>query len=329
MLKIGFYLAILVLFIGLIGVYSLNSAPDGFSKDVLFEIKKGDSLSGIGTRLKKDNLIKSVNFLKMVGKILGADKKIKVGFYNLEAGTGVYAILNKFTGGKVYTIKVIIPEGADNRIVARIMMKHKLVNSTNFLRLALLPSFVKEFNIPAGRGTEGFLFPDTYMIPWGASSKQIIKMMVANFKKRVGQDIINKMKNSSIGFYKSLILASIVEREARTKKERPIIAGVFLNRFRKRIKFESCATIQYILGEVREKLLFSHLRIKSPYNTYQNYGFPIGPIANPGLSAIKAAAMPVQSDYLYFVSKNNGSHYFSKTVAEHNRAAQKYQWSKK
>ncbi len=329
MFKMVFYLVIIVVFLGLFGLYSLNSSPTEFNKDVLFEIREGDTLSGIGVRLKKNKLIESINFLKIVGKILGADKKIKVGFYNLEAGTGVYSILNKFTGGKVYTIKVVIPEGADNRIVAKILMSHKLVNSTNFLKLAKGDDFVKEFNVPTGRGSEGFLFPDTYMIPWGASAKQIIKMMVTNFKKRVGQDTISKMKNSSIGFYKSLILASIVEREAVTKKERPIIAGVFLNRFRKRIKFQSCATIQYILGEVREKLLNSHLRIKSPYNTYQNHGFPVGPISNPGLSSIKAATMPDQTGYLYFVSKNDGTHYFSKTGAEHNRAAQKYQWGKK
>jgi len=215
--------------------------------------------------------------------------------------------------------------------VARIIAASGLmIKEQDFLDAAADISLLREAGLeaalPAAKTTEGFLFPDTYMVPFGAKARDVVRMMLANFRQQIGRDLIARMAASPLGLYKTIILASIVEREAASSLERPKIAGVFVNRERIGMKFESCATIQYILGEVREKLFYSDLKRESPYNTYLHAGYPAGPIANPGKSSIAAAADPEKHDYLYFVSRNDGTHVFSKTGAEHNRAAKEFQW---
>ena len=304
----------------------INSSPYSKNEAVLFEIKRGSGLSSITEELSKKGLIRSVAFFKIMGKIKNAASRIKAGFYSITKDHSSTALLSLFIKGKVHKVKITIPEGKDNKQIAEIMEKKKLATKEEFLLAASNGKLLKTIGFDNYDTTEGFLFPDTYYMPWGATPQEIILIMLRTFKQRVSGTLLETMKKSRIGFYKSLILASIVAREAVIKKERPVIAGVFLNRYKRSMKFESCATIQYILGEVRKKLFYSHLKRQSPYNTYIHKGFPPSPIGNPGMSSIKAAANPEKHRYLYFVAKNDGSHHFSRSGREHNRAARKYQW---
>lgn len=306
----------------------LNTSPQAVSKKVLFQVPAGAGLAAVAGRLEQKKLIRSAAFFRILGRLRGVSRSIKSGYYSISGSEGSWRILSMIVEGKVHTVRVVIPEGLDNLHIARRLAKAGLVKERAFLSAASNGRLLAKYGFKARPTTEGFLFPDTYLFPWGVSAERLVEIMIENFRRQVGKDLLDKMRSASLGFYKTLILASIVEREAVSPKERPMIAGVFVNRYRKGQKFESCATIQYILGEVREKLLFSHLKIASPYNTYQNSGFPPGPIANPGLASLKAAAEPSRHNYLYFVSKNDGTHIFSQTVGQHNRAAQKYQWSK-
>ena len=319
--------AVILLVVIAIGAwFYLDSSPLASGRAFLYQVKSGTGFYKVAEDFSKAGVIRSISFFKFLGKIKGASSRIKAGFYKLDSGMASSDMLEALIEGRVHTERVTIPEGKDNRHVARIMAASSLVKEEDFLAAAADGSLLKEAGLPEAKTTEGFLFPDTYMIPWGTGAKDIVRMMLANFKRQVGKDLLEKMKASPLGFYNVLVLASIVEREAASPLERPRIAGVFVNRARIGMKFESCATIQYILGEVREKLFYYHLKIESPYNTYLHAGFPAGPIANPGRASIAAAAEPEKHDYLYFVSRNDGTHVFSKTGTEHNRAAREYQW---
>jgi UPF0755 protein len=256
---------------------------------------------------------------------------MQAGYYHLDSGMSAGGILDVLVSGKVHSERVTFPEGKENRDFARILAATGMIKEEDFLAAAKNPDALRDAGLDSvfrgAKTTEGMLFPDTYMIPWGTSAEDIVRMMLENFKHQVGDELIEQMAQSATGAYKTIILASIVEREAATPAERPRIAGVFANRVRIGMKLESCATIQYIIGEVRLKLFNSDLKRESPYNTYLYAGYPAGPICNPGLSSIRAAAEPDTHDYLYFVSRNDGTHVFSKTLSEHNKAANEYQWN--
>jgi UPF0755 protein len=309
----------------------LGSSPMEAGQLHLYHVRPGSGFYEVAEDLSRAGVIRSIRFFKLLGNIRNVSYRIKAGFYHLDSGMSAGAILDALVAGKVHSVRVTVPEGRDNRSVARIMAAAGLTTEEEFLAAAgnaeALRSYGLGSALPAAKSTEGFLFPDTYMIPWGSSARDIVNMMLANFRRQVGTELLGQMERSSTGLFRTVILASIVEREARSPAERPSIAGVFANRIRIGMKLESCATIQYILGEVRPVILFSDLRRESPYNTYLHAGYPVGPIANPGLASIRAAADPEKHDYLYFVSRNDGTHVFSKTLADHNRAARIYQWN--
>jgi len=310
----------------------LNSSPMEAGRSYLYHVRSGSGLYDVAEDLSGEGVIRSIRFFKFLGKLRDASSHIQAGYYNLDSGMTSGEILDVLVAGKAYSMRVTFPEGKENRDFARILASRGLVKEEEFLAAANNPDALRDAGLgsalPAAKSTEGFLFPDTYMIPWGSGAEEIVRMMLANFKHQIGSDFIESMEKSPTGLYKTIILASIVEREAATPAERPRIAGVFANRVRDGMKLESCATIQYILGEVRLKLYYSDLKRESPYNTYLYAGYPAGPICNPGLSSIRAAADPEKHDYLYFVSRNDGTHVFSKTGAEHNRAAREFQWGK-
>jgi UPF0755 protein len=298
-------------------------------RSYLYHVRSGSGFYEVAGDLSGEGVIRSIQFFKFLGKLRDVSSHIQAGYYYLDSGMSAGEILDVLTAGKAYSVRVTFPEGKENKDFARILAAKGLVKEEEFLAAANNPNALRESGLgsvlPAAKSAEGFLFPDTYMIPWGSSAEEIVRMMLANFKRQVGSERIAAMEQSSAGLHKAIILASIVEREAATPAERPRIAGVFANRVRIGMKLESCATIQYIIGEVRLKLYYSDLKRESPYNTYLYAGYPAGPICNPGLSSIKAAADPEAHDYLYFVSRNDGTHVFSKTLNEHNRAAREFQ----
>jgi UPF0755 protein len=221
----------------------------------------------------------------------------------------VYPVLAR--GSREY-VAVTIPEGLRVQDVARIFERKELLDGSVFLRLVNDTSFVRRLAVP-GRNLEGYLFPDTYYLEPVADNQEstVIKTMVDNFMRNV------EPLKCGDSLPAILTMASIVEKEARLDRERPLIASVFWNRLRLKRPIESCATVMYALAWKKTQLKESDLSLESPYNTYRYPGLPPGPICSPGRASLSAARHPDTTDYLYFVARGDGSHIFSCTYKEH------------
>jgi UPF0755 protein len=225
--------------------------------------------------------------------------------------------------GKVKMVNFTIPEGYHNRQIAELLFTKKLIDSKEkFFEIASDITLLRKYKIPA-QSVEGYLFPETYTIPLEYSTEKIIEMMIKRFFKNLST-IEESRSLSPEELHKKVIMASIVEREAKKKEEQPLMAGVFEKRFKINMPFESCATVQYLFEKPKKRLLEKDLLIESEYNTYLHKGYPPGPISNPGLPALNSAFRPIESDNLFFLVKPDGSHYFSKTHREHLDAKKKY-----
>ena len=208
-------LVIAIIAIGLVGAwYYLGSSPLAPGKTFLYHVKSGSGFYQVAEDLSSEGIIRSVTFFKFLGKLRDASARIKAGYYKMDSGMSAHAILNALIEGKVHTVRVTVPEGKDNRHIARIMAASGLVKEQDFLNAASDPALLREAGLeaalPAAKTSEGFLFPDTYMVPWGVNAKDIVRMMLDNFRRQIGKDLIAKMAASHLGLYKTIILASIV-----------------------------------------------------------------------------------------------------------------------
>jgi len=223
----------------------------------------------------------------------------------------------------VITYPVTFPEGYTIEQIADVLDRNELVEKKAFVSLAHNPAVLKKYNI-TGPSLEGYLYPDTYHLARGISSSAAVDTMVNRFRQLIGP-LEKRAEVVGMTIEDVIILASIVEKETGLAEERPMIASVFLNRLKQGMRLESDPTVIYGIKGFNGDLTRKDLREPTLYNTYVIRGLPIGPIANPGLEAIKAVLFPEETDYLYFVSKNDGSHQFSKTLSEHNKAVRLYQ----
>lgn len=309
-----------ILIAGLVG-YFWNLAPVAFQsrERQMVEIKFGASLREVGRLLESRGVIRNRWVYEMHVRFQPDRRMTKSGRYLLGPGMSVPRIVAEMHRGISPEIQVTIPEGLTNRETAALLARKGLVDSERFLSKLEDQAFMAGLleDIPLSILTEGFLYPDTYRFNLNATESQIIAIMVRRFRQ-IYQRYFNEIPEKE--FQKMLILASIVEKEAQKAADRPLIAGVFYNRLRRGYPLQSCATIQYALGERKERLLYEDLQIDSPYNTYKHYGLPPAPISNPGLNSLRAATLPAQVSYLYFVAKPDGSHVFSNTFEQHLQA---------
>ncbi len=286
-------------------------------------IDSGEPSSSVVKDLSSAGMIKSSVYFNYLIKFTRAGNKIKQGVYDINDGMSSRKILDLIISGKVKLITFTVPEGYNNRQIGDLLTSKKLSATREFfLSAASNRAVIDKFKIPATT-TEGYLFPETYSVPLNYPVDRIVEMMIKRFFKKL--DSIPETKGiSPKDLHAKVVLASIVEREAVRKEERPMMAGVFLTRIEKSINLESCATIQYLFDKPKKRLFESDLKIVSPYNTYINSGWPPGPISNPGLPALIAAFKPEKSDKLFFLLKPDGSHYFSATFKEHLEAKKKF-----
>ncbi|WP_147545539.1 endolytic transglycosylase MltG [Rubeoparvulum massiliense] len=297
---------------------------------VRVEIPSGATPKKIATILEENGLIRSgfiySYYLKWKGD--GVSSRLQAGTYDFVPGTSLEELTNKMVQGvvvQVDTKRITIPEGWNVNQIADYLSGEGLVNRDTFIQEINMGNFSYDFlsEITQEEGAnyrlEGFLFPDTYDVPKGASEHEIIDMMLRNFDKKVTAEIRTGFEQQRLSFYDAITLASIVEREVILDEERPIVAGVFYNRMEDHIRLESCATVQYVLGKQKDVITFDDLEVESPYNTYKHDGLPPGPIGNPGLASIQSVAAPQDNDYYFFVTKKDGSksHHFSRTYEEH------------
>lgn len=325
--KAGFYLLlVLALAIPTFFYFKSLTAPVLLNKDVTLIVPDKATTSAISRLLLEKELIRSDWLFKIYAKIQGFEGKLKAGEYHFTGQVTLEDIEERMSRGEVTTQNFTVPEGYTIEQTAELLANKGMVDPERFLDVAEHGDFSYDYLPPAGTEgrLEGFLFPDTYQVIKGWSEEQIIKMMLKRFDDIFTAEWHAQAKKMDMSVQEVVTLASIIEREAKVSADRPIISGVFHNRMGKGMYLESCATVQYALGEVKEVLLYEDLKIDSPYNTYLNGGLPPGPIANPGKDSLKAALYPEESNYLYFVAKPDGSHYFSRTLAEHNEAKRKY-----
>lgn len=323
--KVSIFIILFFLSFGSIFIIDLKlgSATGKGEFSYELEISPGEGYKTVSLELFQNKLIHSRKYFHFLLYVTRNTKNLKQGVYILNNGMNASEIIKILVSGKVKTITFTVPEGFHNRQIADLLTAKKLSPSREyFLEAASNPEILKKYNIPAST-VEGYLFPETYVVPYNYKTEQVIELMLKRFFKNL-QTIPEAKDISPQELHEKVILASIVEREAKKKEEQPLIAGVFLKRLKINMPLESCATVQYLFEKPKKRLLEKDLEIVSPYNTYLNKGYPPGPISNPGLPAIIAAFRPIESENLFFLVKPDGSHHFSKTHAEHLEAKKKY-----
>lgn len=300
-------------------VWNLAPVEPGVRTTQIFKVPYGASVRQIAQSLEKQGIIRNKTVFEIFIRLNPEKRMTKAGHYRIGPGMSVPEVVSELGSGKPQTIRITIPEGLTLKETAALLEKKGVADAAEFIQLASDPNFVNQVltSLQVKNGAEGYLFPDTYEFDLKVTAAEIVTQMLKQFEKVYQQHFgaFPKEKHNEI-----VTVASIIEKEAKRTDERPVIAGVFYNRLRRNYPLQSCATVQYALGKHKERLLYSDLQIKSPYNTYLNPGLPPGPIANPGLNSLKAAAFPSEVPYLYFVAKPNGAHIFSKTYTEHLQA---------
>ncbi|MDO5707740.1 MAG: endolytic transglycosylase MltG [Andreesenia angusta] len=318
---------VIVFTIVIAGTFFLNFRPVNSSDSEIIRvgIPQNSTTSDIGQILLDKGLIRN----KLAFKILARTKKVAAdlgtGTYDLSKSMNMNEIINKIASGEqTGDLKFTVPEGSEIVQMAEILKGLGMKDIDKFLELTKNPSnYISDYpflnDIPKGASLEGYLYPATYYLTDEDISNPdaIIRMMLDNFSTHFTDEIIEAGKNKGLGINQIVTLASLVEREAQVDTDRPLVSAVFQNRIKKDMYLESCASVQYIIGERKPVLSLEDTDIDSPYNTYRNGGLPPSPIASPGVKSLEAAVHPADVDYLFFIAKGDGTHIFSSTFDEH------------
>ncbi len=287
-------------------------------------IPDGSTFQFVASLLERERLIKSRSVFVLLGKSQSADRKVHAGEYELNPSMTPAEILSKLLNGQVLLHSITIPEGLTITQIADLVSQQGLTDRAEFLRLAKDRAFVASLGIKA-ETLEGYLYPNTYKFPRAVKAREVLVAMVEQLRQMVGPDLLARMQELKMTMHEMLTLASVIEKETGSGGERAEISAVFHNRLKKHIPLQSDPTVIYGLPAFDGNLHKKDLSSPSPYNTYRVQGLPPGPIANPGIQAIRAALYPSDSRSLYFVSRNDGTHQFSASLIEHNQAVEKYQ----
>ncbi len=277
----------------------------GRSQKAMVHIPRGSSAFRAAEILSEKDVIGSKKIFIYLLRASGKINAVKSGWYEFAGGETVFAVINKIVRGLSYRVKVTVPEGYNSTQIAHLLSSKGVADYDKFLEYV------------AKNKLEGYLFPETYFFELDASEATIAEIMKREFFKKITPEMKERLKELKLSLEQLIILASMIEKEA-TKDDAPLVSAVFHNRLKKKMYLESCATILYTLKKHKNRLTYKDLKVKSPYNTYLNYGLPPGPIANPGMRAIKAALYPAQTDALFFVvDSSSGAHVFTRYYKEH------------
>lgn len=324
-------IAVSVIFLPIAAVILLNMAltsPNSGQGDVVLEIEPGESVRSVSKRLKDAGAIQSQLLFKIEARLEERNGKIKAGEFRLPKNVSIRDLVAHLTQGPTVLYRVTIPEGLTIDEVGAQLEKSNIVNKAGFA--AGVNAYLRDGSrkIPY-KSLEGYLFPETYHFRKRITAKEVVEAMTREFYRQVSAILPKHILNDPEALHRIITLASIIEKETGAGRERKRIASVFVNRLKKKMRLQSDPTVIYALPSFDGNLRKEDLMYDSPFNTYEYRGLPPGPIANPGLASINAAFRPAETDYLYFVSKNNGEHHFSKTLKEHNIAVQRYQLKKR
>ena len=304
--------------------YGATSADPGARNEQVLVIAPGMGINAVATLLHRAGVIHHPDLFRLFARTARGRHVIKAGEYRVSAAMPPSDILDRLFSGDVVLYRVTIPEGYAIDQIAGAVAQAGLATSEAFAAAARDSGLAKEMGIPADT-LEGYLFPETYYFPTTATPRKMAAAMVDRFNAVFTDEWKTRAAEQGFSVHQIVTLASIIEKETAHPDERPVIASVFHNRLAKRMRLESDPTVIYGIPDFDGNITRIHLRQETPYNTYRIGGLPPGPIANPGKEALYAALFPAETDYLYFVAKNDGTHHFSTTLAEHNRAVQTYQ----
>lgn len=330
------FLIIVLLIAFTIKVIDLMGPNEDLQGEKQIIIRTGSSAKQIAEDLYRQDLIKSRTLFNLLVNIKGLENSLKAGVYNIKPEYRLLDIIDLLARGKVATFRVTIPEGFTVEEIARRLAVMTGYSEEDFLRYARV-NLGKDYLVEDKDiiyPLEGFLYPDTYIIPTEYKAGEILEVMLSVFESRwlerikaavdgKGEQetglVVNKKVVNGYSLHEIMTIASLIEKEAKLDEEKPLVAGVIYNRLRMNMNLQIDACIQYILGERKERILYSDLQIDSPYNTYLYPGLPPGPIASPGAESIKAALNPADVDYLFYFALQDGSHVFTRTYNEHLR----------
>jgi UPF0755 protein len=316
------FLILLLLLAGSFGFYRWATGASGPSDPVTVEVPEGATTDRVGELLEEAGVIRSAFVFRMLVRLRGLDGGVQAGSYELTTNMGLSDVLEALRGGPMVEelpLELTIPEGLRLERVAERVAEDLGVRPRRFLRRAESGDFALEPYLPEGTGSvEGFLFPKTYRFPEGVNADQVIERLLAQFQEEVEGLPWHRAERYGLTPYDVVVMASLIEREARHPPDRRKISAVIHNRLDIGMALQIDATVQYALPEHKERLTFADLEYESPYNTYLHPGLPPGPIASPGLESIRAALRPANVEYLYYVliDPETGEHAFAETHEE-------------
>jgi len=303
----------------------LMGTPPGGGMLVTFSVQHGQPLKAIATQLEEAGLVRSSMYFVWLGRKKDLATRIKAGEYELSSEWYPEKILEVLASGEVVKLHFTIPEGLTLKQIASKLDKEGVVRKDDFIRAAADTAALSRWLAPSAHNLEGVLFPDTYTYTSDDNATDFVNMMCDRFNKVFEPLWDGRDRSLSISPYEAIILASMIEKETADDAERPMVGAVFLNRLKLGMRLMSDPTVIYAMPNFSGNLTRDDLRVPSPYNTYLNSGLPPGPICNPGAGSLRAALHPAATDALYFVARGDGSHQFSKTLDEHNKAVEQYQ----
>jgi UPF0755 protein len=296
---------------------------EGTTKRV--EVRRGQRTATILQQLQRDGVVRDQWIPLVYMKLLRSRDSLKAGVYQFDKPLSAVDVIDKLVRGDVILKAITVREGLDRFAIGKLFAAEKLGTEEEWKKATGDPELVRDI-APQAETLEGYLFPDTYKFDPGTPASTIVRAMVANFRKHWGGELA--LITTGLDVHQTVTLASIVETEAQLPQERPIVASVYFNRIRTHMLLGADPTVIYALklaGRWNGNIRKADLQLDSPYNTYKSPGLPPGPIANPGLASLRAAAAPATTPYYYFVARNDGSHVFATNVNEHNRNVEKYQ----
>ncbi len=326
----SFLLSFVFLFI-LIVFTVYHSVEKEFPDNLRVRVEKGENLRSLLRKLKNRAGFSDFDLVLLYyyARVSGKDR-IKSGTYLALKGESLLSFLKKVNSGRAILIRVTIPEGFNSYQIGELLDKKRVCRYEDFIRYAFSRLTAEKYGIHSDR-VEGFLFPDTYEFSEDMNAEQVIRVMVENFWKHYPEEFKKREKELGWDTYRVVTLASIIQKETSKVEEMPLVSAVYHNRLKKGMLLQADPTVIYGLypnfdGNLKKKDLLDR---SNRWNTYVYKGLPPTPICNPGLLAIKAALYPASVDYLYFVAKGDGTHYFSRTYEEHRKAVYRYQIKKK
>ena len=331
-LALGAIIVLVIVAAGVVGTSMYRRTMDpfkGYPGDELFvEIPTGSSAPDIGRRLVEAGVVRDGLTFRVTLWRAGQARSLRAGEYRFDRPMTAVEVIEKISRGEVYERRVTFPEGLTIPEMAALYEARGLGAAAAFVKAARNPSRIAKLD-PKAQDLEGYLFPETYSLPRGTPPERLIELMVDRFEEAFPPEHRRAVEARGLTVRQAVVLASLVEKETARDDERPIVAAVYLNRLRIGMPMQCDPTVIYALRKAgkykNNNLRREDLDFDSPYNTYRYPGLPPGPIAAPGRASLAAVANPALVDYLYFVSRNDGSHVFATTLREHNQNVQEFQ----